>query len=107
MYSTSGRRIYFSSDRDGIDNIYGLDLDRKQITQFTNAVTGCDRPTVLALPEGGERLVYNGFWKGRFDLYMTDVEEPLGDPQPVEISEEPTVMAKLEKRSPQFVDPGC
>lgn len=104
VYSATGRRVYFASDRSGVDNVFGLDLDRnrKEVTQYTNAVTGCDRPTVLPLPEGGERLVYNGYWKGRFDLYMTDVEEPLGEPEPVEVAEEPAVMAKLERFEPDI-----
>jgi Tol biopolymer transport system component len=102
VYSPSGRRLYYTSDKSGTDNIYGLDLDQEQVTQYTNAITGCDRPTVLPLPEGGERLVYNGFWKGRFDLYMTDVEEPLGEPEPVEIAEGPTEMATLERFEPDI-----
>ncbi len=102
VYSSSDRRIYFTSDRTGADNIFGLDLERQEITQYTNAVTGCDRPTVLALPEGGERLVYNGYWKGRFDLYMTDVEEPVAGPEPVMIAGEPAVMAEIERFEPDI-----
>ncbi|MCP4205357.1 MAG: hypothetical protein GY769_25885, partial [bacterium] len=101
-YSASGERIYFSSDRTGADNIFGLDLERKEITQYTNAVTGCDRPTVLPLPEGGERLVYSGYWKGRFDLFMTDVEEPLSEPVPVQIASEPAAMGELERFEPDI-----
>ncbi len=101
-YSPTGERIYFASDRTGTDNIFGLDLDKQQVTQYTNVVTSCDRPTVLPLPEGGERLVYEGYWKGRFDLYMTDVEEPLGEPEPVEIAAEPTVMAEIERFEPDI-----
>ncbi len=102
VYSASGRRIYFTSDRSGADNIYGLDLERGEITQYTNSVTGCDRPAVLALPEGGERLVYTGYWKGRFDLFMTDVEEPLGTPEVVDISDEPAQIATLERFEPDI-----
>ena len=102
VYSASGNRIYFTSDRTGADNIYGLDLERQEVTQYTNAVTGCTRATVLPLPEGGERLVYEGFWKGRFDLYMTDVEEPIGPAEPVEIAGEPAVMAELERFEPDI-----
>lgn len=102
VYSPSDERIYFSSDRSGADNIYGLDLVRQEVTQYTNAVTGCDKPTVLALPEGGERLVYNGYWKGKFDLYMTDVEEPISEPEPVQIAQEPAVMAELERFEPDI-----
>ncbi len=102
VYSASGERIYFTSNRTGADNIFGLDLERKQITQYTNAVTGCDRATVLPLPEGGERLVYSGYWKGRFDLYMTDVEEPLSEPEPVQIATEPAVMGEIERFEPDI-----
>jgi len=102
VFSPDSQRIYFTSDRTGVDNIFGLDLEKGNITQYTNAVTGCDRPTVLALPEGGERLVYTGYWKGRFDLYMTDVEEPLGEPEPVEIASEPAVMAELDRFEPDI-----
>ncbi|MEM7355226.1 MAG: hypothetical protein AAF657_30730, partial [Acidobacteriota bacterium] len=102
VYSPEGNRIYFTSDRTGSDNIYGLDLDKKEITQYTNAVTACDRPTVLPLPEGGERLVYNGYWKGRFDLYMTDVEEPISEPVPVQIASEPATMADIERFEPDI-----
>ena len=102
VYSANGQRIYFTSDRTGADNIYGIDLERKEMTQYTNAVTGCTRATVLPLPEGGERLVYEGYWKGRFDLYMTDVEEPVAPPEPVQIAGEPAVMAKLERFEPDI-----
>jgi len=102
VYSPDGERIYFTSDRSGIDNIFGLDLERERITQYTNAVTGCDRPAVLPLPEGGERLVYNGYWKGKFDLYMTDVDESLAEPEPVEIALQPTEMAKLDRFEPDI-----
>ncbi len=102
VYSAEGERIYFTSNRTGADNIFGLDLERKELTQYTNAVTGCDRPTVLPLPEGGERLVYNGYWKGRFDLYMTDVEEPLSEPVPVVIASEPAAMGDLERFEPDI-----
>ena len=102
VYSAEGERIYFTSNRTGADNIFGLDLERKLLTQYTNAVTGCDRPTVLPLPEGGERLVYSGYWKGRFDLYMTDVEEPLSEPVPVQIASEPAAMGTLETFEPDI-----
>ena len=102
VYSAEGNRVYFTSNRTGADNIFGLDLERKELTQYTNAVTGCERATVLPLPEGGERLVYSGFWKGRFDLFMTDVEEPLSEPVPVQIASEPAAMGELERFEPDI-----
>ncbi len=102
VYSTSGERIYFTSDRSGNDNIYSLDLATGQVQQYTNAVTGCDRATVLPLPEGGERLVYTGYWKGRFDLYTRDVEEPLKEVDPMPVSTAPAVTTELPRFQPDI-----
>lgn len=102
VFSLDGERIYFSSDRTGADNIYGIDLAKGEVRQYTNALTACDQPTVLPLPEGGERLVYSGYWKRSFDLYMTDVEEPIGEAERVEIAEEPVEMAELERFEPDI-----
>src|SRR6185436_4050568 len=40
IYSPDGKRLYFTSDRDGRENIYGLDLATGQLSQYTNVVTG-------------------------------------------------------------------
>lgn len=103
VFSPDGNRIYFTSDRDGVDNIYGLDLENGLINQYTDVVTACDRPTVLPLPEGGERLVYNGYWKRSFDLYMTDVDEPVKPPRRADFTaEEPTITAELPRFEPDI-----
>ncbi len=103
-FSADGNRIYFTSDRGGVDNIYGLDLESRQIAQYTNVVTACDRPAVLSLPAGGERLVYSGFWKGLFDIYMTDVEEPVAPPVAADFAsgEEQDVVAELPRFEPDI-----
>jgi len=103
VFSADGQRIYFASDRGGaVDNIYGLDLTSGELRQFTNSVTGCDQPTVLPLPEGGERLVYTGYWKGKFSLYTTDVEEPIGEPVKLELASQPAVMTEIERFEPDI-----
>lgn len=102
VFSPSGKRIYFTSNRSGADNIYGLDLDTGKLTQYTNAVTACERPTVLPLPDGGERLVYNGYWKGTYDLYMTDVEEPIGETTMLPLPQGPAVLTELPVFEPDI-----
>lgn len=87
VYSPDGERLYFTSDRVGANNIFGLDPDGT-VHQYTNAVTGCFMPTVLAQPDGSEVLVYTGYWKGRFDLYQTEVDESIADVQIAEFSQD-------------------
>src|SRR6185295_1224314 len=71
IYSADGKRLYFTSDRDGgADNIFSLDLATGTLLQHTNVVTGASMPTLLKRENGKEALVYTGFWKGTFDLYL-------------------------------------
>ncbi len=96
IYSPDGKRLYFTSDRDGRDNIYGLDLATGQLGQYTNVVTGAFMPTILREPDGEERLVFTGLWKGGMDLYVADVDEPVKPPETVQIPQEPAQGEGLE-----------
>ncbi|MEM6792824.1 MAG: BamA/TamA family outer membrane protein [Acidobacteriota bacterium] len=101
-YSLDGRRLYFTSDRSGADNIFSLDFASGAVNQYTNAITGCDRPTVLPLTEGGERLVYASYWKGRFGLFMSDVDEPVAEGETVQIAEQPAEIGTLPRFEPDI-----
>ncbi len=92
VFSPDGRRMYFTSDATGANNIFSFDLDSGLVQQHTDAITGCFQPTVLAGPTGRDRVVYTGFWKGRFDLYLLDVEDPITPAQ--EVTEEQIAEAK-------------
>ncbi len=85
IFSSDGQRIYFTSDRDGANNIFSVDIASGNVRQHTNAVTGCFMPAVLPQPDGSDELVFTGYWKGRFDLYMADIEEPIGETQVAEV----------------------
>jgi len=77
VFSPDGARVFFTSDRTGTNNIYSLELATKVLWQHTNSVTGCFMPTVLTSDDGSDRLVFTAFWKGRFQLYLLDTEEPI------------------------------
>ena len=62
-------------------------------------VTGAFMPTVLRQPDEPERLVYTGFWKGSFDLYVTETGEPVTEPQTVQIPVEPATAAEHDATS--------
>ncbi|MCD6377028.1 MAG: PD40 domain-containing protein [Caldisericaceae bacterium] len=63
-----GNKIYFSSDRDGVLNIYAYDVQSKQITQLTHH----KNYDVRFPSEGGQRIVY----ELGGDLYFVDVNNP-------------------------------
>jgi Tol biopolymer transport system component len=92
-YSPDGKRLYFTSDRNTADNIYGLDLETGVLTQHTNSVTSCYQPSVLASPDGHERLVYSAFWKGRLDVYVQDLDDPITPPTVIEEAAPPDLEA--------------
>lgn len=79
-FSPDGRRLYFTSDGTGANNIFSIDLQTGAVTQHTNSVTGAFQPAVLATPEGTDQLVFAGYWKGRFDLYRLDLDDPITEP---------------------------
>lgn len=101
VYSPDGKRVYFTSDRDGAENIYSQDLATGEVRQFTNVVTGAFMPTVLREPDG-ERLVFTGYWKGSFDLYVTDVEEPVKAGNAETIAQAPTTPGELPRFEPDI-----
>ena len=63
IFSPDGKRLYFTSDRDGPENIFSLELATGKLRQYTNVVTGAFMPTVLRETDGKERLVYDGYWR--------------------------------------------
>ena len=80
VFGADGSWIYFTSDRSGTDNIWGMELATGKTVQYTNVVTGCMMPTVLRGEGGADKLVYAGFWRGDFDLYVADLDRPIGEP---------------------------
>jgi Tol biopolymer transport system component len=87
IFSSDGRKIYFTSDRGGADNIYSADTATGEIVQHTNAVTGCFMPAVIPQPDGSDDLVFTGYWNGRFDLYLLDLEEPIGETEIADVQD--------------------
>ena len=106
VYSPDGKRVYFTSDRDGRDNIYSLDLATGELWQHTNVVTGASMPTVLPEPEtsehGSERLVFTGYWKQTFNLYVADVDEPVKEPTMEAVPVEPTLAQDIPPFEPDI-----
>src|SRR5690606_25660587 len=66
VFSPDGAYLYYVSDRSGIYNVYALERSTGRTRQVTNVVGGA----VLAdVSPDGERLVYQGFVPGGYDLF--------------------------------------
>lgn len=102
LYSPDGKRIYFTSDRAGAENIYSLDVETGRLLQHTNVVTGASMPAVLKGEAGKEHLVYTGFWKGTFDLYLSELEEKVGEPATEASATAPTAAQAIPRFEPDI-----
>lgn len=71
VFDPDGRYLYYCSDRSGIYNIYAYDLRDKTTWQVSNVLGGAFSPDVS--PDG-QRIVYQGFILGGYDLFELDVD---------------------------------
>jgi hypothetical protein len=70
-WSPDGSRLYFSSDRSGIANIYAYGWHDGSLRQVTDVIGGAYQPSVSP---NGEAMVYLGYGPTGFDLYRIDVD---------------------------------
>ncbi len=66
-FSSDGQRLYFSSDRSGVSNIYAYELGTGELYQVTNVITGAYYPELSA---DEKTLVYTGYTSRGFDLFV-------------------------------------
>jgi len=72
VFSPDGKKLYFSSDRTGISNVYVHDLASSALRQVTNVVMGAFQ----AEPSpDGKHLAYIGYGSRGYDLYEMDLDE--------------------------------
>lgn len=71
VYSADGQRIYFSSDRTGIFNIYVYQRDTAALKQVTNVVGGAFEP---AVGRHERKLYYVGYSAKGYDLHSMQLQ---------------------------------
>ena len=73
-WSADGRSVFFVSDRNGISNVYRLDLEGGQASQVTDLFTGVSGITALSpsLSVGRDRLVYSVYEQGQYRIYAIE-----------------------------------
>jgi len=83
QWSPEGDRLVFVSDRNGISNIYVMDIDGSNVEQLTDVLSGITGITAsapaISLSRDGTRLLFTGYSRGGFDVYAID--HPFGAPE--------------------------
>ncbi len=76
QWAPDGASLYFLSDRNGISNIYRLDLATDEVRQVTNLLIGVSGITTLSpalsVAARAPRLVFSAYHNGRYDLWAVD-----------------------------------
>jgi len=106
QWSPDGKELYFISDRDGISNIYRLDVATGSISQVTNLFGGVsgitDLSPALSVAPEGKRLVYSVYEEGKNNIYAGDsllVSSRKGLPE-VKFVHDPAVLAPQKPGDP-------
>ncbi|MEW6511350.1 MAG: BamA/TamA family outer membrane protein [Bacteroidota bacterium] len=67
VVSPDGRKMLFISDRNGINNIYEMDLETKDWRPITNSLSGVYQ---LSLSRDGSKLVFSSLNHGGFNIFL-------------------------------------
>ncbi len=83
-YGPDGRNIYFVSDRDGVSDIFRLDLGTGRFHRVTRTATGISGITAhspaLSVASGTGRLAFSIFRGNQYTLHVLEPEEARGEP---------------------------
>jgi Tol biopolymer transport system component len=93
-WSDDGRSIFFLSDREGITNIYRMEVPGGQIAQLTNMLTGATGITALspAMSAAHGRLVFSAYEEDGYNIYALDTAEQLAGEPPIELPRNAAVL---------------
>ncbi len=75
-FSPDGKFLYFSSDRNGIFNIYRYNFESKKLEQVTNVAGGGFEPS---LSPDGKKMVYAGYARDGYGIYLIDTIKVLSE----------------------------
>ncbi len=84
QFAPDGKNLYFVSDRNGISDIYRLNLETGDIAQITRIATGVTAilplGAMMSVASKTGRLMFDVFVKGGFELHRLDPEMAPGTP---------------------------
>jgi Tol biopolymer transport system component len=74
QWAPDGQSLFFVSDRQGISNIYRMDIESRTSVQVTNLLTGASGITDLSpsISAGGTRLAFSAYEDDGYNVYTID-----------------------------------
>jgi len=72
VWPKSGKHVYFTSDSNGVSNIYSLNMTNGKVQALTNALTGC---YYIASSGNGKKIAFAGYSERGWDIYT--INNPL------------------------------
>jgi len=66
-WSPDGKKIVFNSDRNGVSNLYYVDLSMMTVSPLTNLLTGASSP---CWSPDGNKIAFISFKEGGWDIYV-------------------------------------
>jgi Tol biopolymer transport system component len=105
QWSPDGSELYFVSDRDGVSNLYRLNLARSEISQMTNLVTGISgiTPSSPAMSVAGKEplAVFNVYEDGGYDVRALPIGPGARATALTEVVGTPGTLPPLDRRPSQ------
>lgn len=88
-FSPDGTTLYFASDRDqGIFDLYALNLASGSLSRLTRVIGAALNPVAVPTRDG-ERVVYQGYHRGRWRLFIADPSQATPVEAPAEVEAKP------------------
>jgi Tol biopolymer transport system component len=107
VVSPDGKKLLFVSDRNGINNIYELNLVTKKWRPITNSLSGDYQ---LSLSHDGSKLVFSSLNNGGFNLFLMrspfDRDIKMAELEPTEYFKVLYPNAKAEEKAVAGKNPG-
>jgi Tol biopolymer transport system component len=104
QWSPDGRSLFFVSDRNGISNVYRLEVAGGQQTQVTDLVTGVSGITDLSpsLTVGGSRVVFSVYEDGEHRIYSAESPQVLAGMPLQPADRRAAILPPLERRAAEI-----
>jgi len=100
VWNGTSNKIYFSSDLDGISNIYVADFEKKEIKKLTNSYRGLEFPFV-----SNEELYFSSYYAKGTDIRKVSLDDNFFSIEPMEekiISEKNNIEIKNHQATNYF-----